>query len=217
MTNVIFFTVKITDGTIKYGGSAMTISEKIYKLRTDLGLSQKEFADQVGTSQSAINYWENGKREPRNNQLKKIAEKYSIPLYILTDDNFDLWNINDPPNKKRARLVGYTKTEKTPLFTIPTTNERPLKNNSSTIKILDENYFKRITQKEERGQNLTQEEKEYKYFFLSESITGIGIKFAEYYFMLNEKGQKKADAEINRTLEFLMLISQVPEYRRGED
>ena len=149
--------------------------------------------------------------------LKKIATKYDIPLYILSDDSFDMWDINDPLNKNRARFVGDTSMEEPPLFTAPMSNKNDKKNNSSTSKMLDENYFIHILQKEERGQKLTSREKNYKSFFLSETLRGIGNKYADYYLMLNEKGQKKADEEINRTLEFLMLISQVPEYQRKEE
>ena len=61
----------------------MTIAEKLYKLRNDTGLSQKEFADKIGASQSAVNYWENGNRQPRIAQIKKIAKAFDIALHIL--------------------------------------------------------------------------------------------------------------------------------------
>lgn len=61
----------------------MTIAEKIYKIRTDMNLSQKEFAEKIGTSQSAINYWENGKRQLRLAQLQKIADVLEIDLVEL--------------------------------------------------------------------------------------------------------------------------------------
>lgn len=61
----------------------MTIGERIYELRSSLKLSQKEFAEKIGVAQSSVNYWENGNREPKINQLKKIAENFSIPLDYL--------------------------------------------------------------------------------------------------------------------------------------
>ena len=51
----------------------MTIGEKIYKLRMSLNMTQKEFATQIGASQSAVNFWENNKRLPRMEHLFKIA------------------------------------------------------------------------------------------------------------------------------------------------
>lgn len=96
----------------------MTVGEKIYKLRVYSGLSQKEFADKVGASQSAINYWENGKRQPRVAQLKKIAKFLNFPLYDLLDDNYELGDI--ALEKKRARIIGDTEmTEPPKPFTVP--------------------------------------------------------------------------------------------------
>ena len=65
----------------------MTIGEKLYKIRTDLHLTQKQFAKKVGVSQTAINYWENGKRQPRTEQLKKIANTLSLPLGELFSEH----------------------------------------------------------------------------------------------------------------------------------
>lgn len=78
----------------------MTIAEKIYKIRTGLNLSQKEFAEKIGASQSAINYWENGKRQPRLEQLQKIADTLNIDIgMLLFDDSKTIKeNLKDFPN-----------------------------------------------------------------------------------------------------------------------
>lgn len=41
----------------------MTISERIKKVRTSLGMSQEKFGAQLGTSRDAINNAENGRAE----------------------------------------------------------------------------------------------------------------------------------------------------------
>lgn len=64
----------------------MTIGEKIYKIRTDMGLTQKDFAEKVGVSQSAINFWENGKRQPRLLQLNQMADALNISTFDLIDE-----------------------------------------------------------------------------------------------------------------------------------
>lgn len=71
----------------------MAISESIYALRNSLGLTQEQFAKKVGVSQSAINYWENGKRQPRLEQLKKISDILNIPLneILSFEDATDIW------------------------------------------------------------------------------------------------------------------------------
>ncbi len=81
----------------------MTISEKIYKLRTELKLSQKDFANMIGTSQSAVNYWENGKRQPKIVHLKKIAQTFHISLtYFLDDASFDAATLCDPESESKV-------------------------------------------------------------------------------------------------------------------
>lgn len=80
----------------------MTIGQRIYKLRSSLNLSQKEFADKLGVSQSSVNYWENGNREPKINQLKKLSERFNVPLHSLLDfplpSNMTIWE-NDEGEK----------------------------------------------------------------------------------------------------------------------
>lgn len=61
----------------------MTLGERIYKLRDSLQLSQKEFAEKIGVSQSSIFYWESGKKEPKLSQLEKIADALEIPVTDL--------------------------------------------------------------------------------------------------------------------------------------
>lgn len=96
----------------------MTVGEKIYKLRVYSGLSQKEFSDKVGASQSAINYWENGKRQPRVAQLKKIAKVFDFPLYLLLDDDYELGDV--ALEMKRAKpFKSYEMVEPPGPFTVP--------------------------------------------------------------------------------------------------
>ena len=67
----------------------MTISNKIYNLRQEHNLSQKEFAEKIGTSQASVNYWENSKRSPKIEQVQKIASVFNIPISSLIDiDNY---------------------------------------------------------------------------------------------------------------------------------
>lgn len=75
--------------------NSSNLADKIYKLRTDHHLSQKEFAIKINTSQSAVNYWENGKRQPRIEHLQKISTAFNVPIgeFIeeipFTKDDFD--------------------------------------------------------------------------------------------------------------------------------
>lgn len=202
----------------------MTIAEKIYKLRNDFGLSQEAFANKVGTSQSAINYWENGKRQPKTAQLKKIANAFDIALYILMDDDCDLLDVTSEANKNMARFIGDTEMESVPKpFTAPIKNSslykesKPLLHTNDGIfnhDCLDDLKFNDIMQKTDRGEELTPQECIFKSAYLERSLRSIGDSFARYYIMLNEEGQKIADEEITRTIKQLELLTKIPEYRK---
>ena len=66
----------------------MTIGNKIFKLRTERNLTQKQLADMCGFSQSALNFWENGKRQPKIGQLYKIADALDIPVADLLEEYY---------------------------------------------------------------------------------------------------------------------------------
>ncbi len=61
----------------------MTIGKRIYEIRNEKQLTQKQLADMCGFSQSAVNFWESGKRKPKMEQLQKIADALNVPLQEL--------------------------------------------------------------------------------------------------------------------------------------
>jgi len=64
------------------------ICTKIKKVRTDLGLSQKDYAAELGFGQSYISDIENERKPPTQKLLRRIIEVYKISanwLYGLTD------------------------------------------------------------------------------------------------------------------------------------
>jgi predicted transcriptional regulator len=58
------------------------IAEKVAERRVDGGLSQRELAELVGTTQSAIARLERGGRPPRIDTLLKIAEALDCDLAV---------------------------------------------------------------------------------------------------------------------------------------
>lgn len=48
------------------------ISKTIRKLRTELGLTQEQFAAKVGVTFSTVNRWENGRGKPSPLAMKRI-------------------------------------------------------------------------------------------------------------------------------------------------
>ncbi len=58
------------------------IAAKVAARRTHLGLSQRELAERVGTTQSAIARLERGGRPPRIDTLLRIAEALDCDLTV---------------------------------------------------------------------------------------------------------------------------------------
>jgi transcriptional regulator with XRE-family HTH domain len=58
------------------------IADDLAKRRVQLGLSQRELADRVGTTQSAIARLERGGRPPRIDTLLRIAEALDCDLTV---------------------------------------------------------------------------------------------------------------------------------------
>lgn len=53
-------------------------AEQFLKIRETLGLNQKELAERLGVTQTAISYWETGKRRPRGPAvilLRRLLER----------------------------------------------------------------------------------------------------------------------------------------------
>jgi repressor LexA len=72
----------------------MTIGEKIRKLREKKGLSQQALAELLGTTQQSVAYWESGKRKPRYEKLKKLAEVFSVPISYFFESEKPEWDKN---------------------------------------------------------------------------------------------------------------------------
>lgn len=58
------------------------IADKVAERRGEMGLSQRELAELVGTTQSAIARLERGGRPPRIDTLLKIAEALDCELSV---------------------------------------------------------------------------------------------------------------------------------------
>jgi len=56
------------------------IGKKLYELRTELGKSRKEVAEDIGISVSALQMYENGNRIPRDYIKVKLAEYFNTTV-----------------------------------------------------------------------------------------------------------------------------------------
>lgn len=216
----------------------MSIGENIRCLRKKAGLTQKQLANIVGVNEVTIRSYEAGKYEPKTETLYKLVTALKCNIHEILDKPFDLTdcifidididNLDELPKKieelkettARARLLNISNPSNPPRFTISTHNEGSPKGElDPTVfnsDIADEQHFTSIIKKMSKGQALTDKEAEFHRNFLEKKLRNIGDIFAKYYFLLNEEGQKKADEQISRTLEFLELISKVPEYQKKQ-
>ena len=65
----------------------MTIGQKIKKLRTGKGLTQKDLADQVHVTFQTVSKWEKDENEPDLNTMKAIAKLFGVTVdYLINED-----------------------------------------------------------------------------------------------------------------------------------
>lgn len=57
-----------------------TFSSRIKELRSSLGLTQIEFAEEIGTTQATLSSYENSGKTPSLDIVKKIAEVFTISI-----------------------------------------------------------------------------------------------------------------------------------------
>ena len=66
------------------------IGEKLRALRQGQGLTTRQLADHLQTTNSQISRIENGLRQPSGELILKISEYFDISLDALMRDEFDL-------------------------------------------------------------------------------------------------------------------------------
>lgn len=65
----------------------MEFYEKLKKLRKENGMSQEDFADQLGVSRQAVSKWENGQGYPETDKLLLISNLFHVSLdYLLKEE-----------------------------------------------------------------------------------------------------------------------------------
>ncbi len=67
---------------------------KIRELRNQAGLTQKELAEKLYKSESAVRMWELGKSEPDIGTIVKLSEILNVAVEVLL--NVDKNNLSDP-------------------------------------------------------------------------------------------------------------------------
>ncbi len=69
----------------------MKFNERLKELRTEEGITQKELARLMDTTNSSICDWECGRTEPNIQQLVKLAEIFSVSVdYIVGKEDMPI-------------------------------------------------------------------------------------------------------------------------------
>ena len=87
----------------------MILSEKIQSQRKRLGLSQEQFAEQLGVSRQAVSKWESGKTAPDIERIAKMSELFGVSADFLlksdpADDTVSLVQTTEQSVKPKRRV-----------------------------------------------------------------------------------------------------------------
>lgn len=83
-----------------------TLGEKIKKERTEKGLTGEELGKIIGVSRNAISNWENNRRVPDNETLKKLSQIFDCTtdyLLGLADKKIDEQLVMEQSTQYRTR------------------------------------------------------------------------------------------------------------------
>lgn len=61
--------------------------KKLKQVRIDKGYTVRSLAKRIGVNMSSISYWENGVKNPRENNRIKLEEALEVPHVILMEDD----------------------------------------------------------------------------------------------------------------------------------
>ena len=109
----------------------MTISERIFELLEERGMSQKEFSEKTGIAQSSISDWKRKKTNPVSEKILIICEVLNVKPYELlggtdgtgsrsnpsdiiivkkdSDEGQMLMEFQEMRERQKGRLLGYMK------------------------------------------------------------------------------------------------------------
>ena len=87
-------------------GGTQVLSEKIYKLRKNNGLSQEQLAEKLNVSRQAISKWESGTAVPESEKLIILSNYFGVSVdYLLKDDAENPVNVADHTTDKNPKMI----------------------------------------------------------------------------------------------------------------
>ena len=85
----------------------MNLSEKLYQLRKQEGLSQEQAAEALGVSRQAVSKWENDTSMPEADKLAAISRFYGVTIdYLLLEDVSQANPISQEESKRSFSRLG---------------------------------------------------------------------------------------------------------------
>ncbi len=84
----------------------MELSEKIYELRKQHGLSQEQLAERLQVSRQAVSKWETGQSTPDSAKLVALSELFSVSLEYLLKQEIQRAPQETPSEPKRLNRTG---------------------------------------------------------------------------------------------------------------
>lgn len=92
----------------------MNLGERIKQLRLDKGYTQREVAEKLGVSQPNYAQYENGRRNPKPETLKKIAKAIGVQtqdFFIVDIDGTPMINLMDASPDEVSTYLNIIRTE----------------------------------------------------------------------------------------------------------
>ena len=82
------------------------LSEKLYKLRKNSGLSQEQLAEKMNVSRQAISKWESGTAVPESEKLIIISNYFGVSVdYLLKDVEEDKPKAQDSAIEEKPKML----------------------------------------------------------------------------------------------------------------
>lgn len=91
----------------------MTLGEKIYKLRTEQGLSQETFGEKLGVSRQSVSKWETDQSVPELDKIVAVSEIFGVSTdYLLKEKSGADFEGKEELSGERALLQNGYRTDR---------------------------------------------------------------------------------------------------------
>lgn len=90
----------------------MTLGEKIYRLRTEQGMSQEAFGEALGVSRQSVSKWETDQSVPELDKIVMISELFAVSTDYLLKESVkeDRMSSQEEPSAASEKVYGQKRT-----------------------------------------------------------------------------------------------------------